>query len=194
MYMHVHVCGSYSCVYIYNVCMYTHWVYTHMYMYMYVEDHHNIMQGLYSSVCDWLVIRGFCYFSPPPPSQLVLRINCLSTEFSSQKGVKGYPLHVVVDTHEDLDNEGTEPVHRAYCKVKIFRDKVRHALSVSLSHSHFLCSPLACCVMSLLSTFVMCMYIYTCTCKSPLPPPFQRVQREKTKMRPRTWTAEYRRL
>ena len=57
-------------------------------------------------------------------SQLVLRINCLSTEFSSQKGVKGYPLHMVVDTYENLDTDTAEPVHRAYCKVKIFRDKV----------------------------------------------------------------------
>ena len=38
--------------------------------------------------------------------------------------MKGYPLHVVVDTYEDLENESAEPVHRAYCRVKIFRDKV----------------------------------------------------------------------
>ena len=57
--------------------------------------------------------------------QVVLRINCLSTEFSSQKGVKGLPLHVVVDTFEDTENEA-EPSHRAYCKVKIFRDKVSY--------------------------------------------------------------------
>ena len=54
----------------------------------------------------------------------MLRINCLSTEFSSQKGVKGIPLHFVTDTYEDTDTESAEPVHRAYCKVKIFRDKV----------------------------------------------------------------------
>jgi len=51
-------------------------------------------------------------------------MNCLSTEFSSQKGVKGLPLHIVIDTYEDLENEAAEPVHRAYCRVKIFRDKV----------------------------------------------------------------------
>lgn len=60
---------------------------------------------------------------PKLGSKLVLRINCLSTEFSSQKGVKGYPLHMVVDTFESLENDATEPVHRAYCRVKIFRDK-----------------------------------------------------------------------
>ena len=52
-----------------------------------------------------------------------MRINCLSTEFSSQKGVKGLPLHIVVDTYEDIETE-REPSHRAYCRVKIFRDKV----------------------------------------------------------------------
>ena len=57
--------------------------------------------------------------------QIVLRINCLSTEFSSQKGVKGIPLHLVVDTYEDLDTDKCEPAHRGYCRVKIFRDKVR---------------------------------------------------------------------
>ena len=56
--------------------------------------------------------------------QIVLRINCLSTEFSPQKGVKGLPLHLVVDTYEDMDTDKCEPVHRGYCRVKIFRDKV----------------------------------------------------------------------
>ena len=63
--------------------------------------------------------------SPPPlPPQVVLRINCLSTEFSGQKGVKGLPLHIVVDTYEEQDSNQEEPSHRAYCRVKIFRDKV----------------------------------------------------------------------
>lgn len=88
----------------------------------------------YVSQIVWYIVQedlgtpnlgGQCniYYCPSPP-QLVLRINCLSTEFSSQKGVKGYPLHVVVDTHESLDSDAAEPAHRAYCKVKIFRDKV----------------------------------------------------------------------
>ena len=59
----------------------------------------------------------------------MLRINCLSTEFSSQKGVKGIPLHFVTDTYEDIDTESAEPVHRAYCKVKIFRDKVCYTIN-----------------------------------------------------------------
>ena len=59
-----------------------------------------------------------------PWSQIVLRVNCLSTEFSSQKGVKGYTLHFVSDTYDDMAIESAEPVHRAFCRVKIFRDKV----------------------------------------------------------------------
>ena len=61
---------------------------------------------------------------PSPLPQVVLRINCLSTEFSGQKGVKGLPLHIVVDTYEEQDSDQEEPSHRAYCRVKIFRDKV----------------------------------------------------------------------
>ncbi len=64
----------------------------------------------------------YCVFFPW--SQIVLRVNCLSTEFSSQKGVKGYTLHFVSDTYDDMTFENTEPVHRAFCQVKIFRDKV----------------------------------------------------------------------
>ena len=56
--------------------------------------------------------------------QIVVRVNCLSTEFSSQKGVKGYTLYFVSDTYDELDSENAEPVHRAFCRVKIFRDKV----------------------------------------------------------------------
>ena len=31
---------------------------------------------------------------------------------------------MVVDTYETVESDNAEPVHRAYCKVKIFRDKV----------------------------------------------------------------------
>jgi len=51
-------------------------------------------------------------------------VNCLSTDFSAQKGVAGIPLHFLVDTYEDLD-PSAEPVHRAVCKIKVFRDKVQ---------------------------------------------------------------------
>ena len=56
-------------------------------------------------------------------------VNCLSTDFSAQKGVAGIPLHFLVDTYEDLE-PSAEPVHRAVCKIKVFRDKVGTSLSV----------------------------------------------------------------
>lgn len=57
--------------------------------------------------------------------KIMFRINCLSTEFSSQKGVKGIPLYLVTDTYEDVCSEGADPVHRGFCRIKIFRDKVQ---------------------------------------------------------------------
>ncbi|GAB1599806.1 hypothetical protein Ahia01_000258000 [Argonauta hians] len=54
------------------------------------------------------------------PSLVNIAINCLSTDFSNQKGVKGIPLHIQVDTYEGEDRY---PVHRGYCQVKIFCDK-----------------------------------------------------------------------
>lgn len=71
-----------------------------------------------------MYVRVYTLYMDLTHAQVVLRINCLSTEFSSQKGVKGIPLHFVTDTYEDIETESAEPVHRAYCKVKIFRDKV----------------------------------------------------------------------
>lgn len=55
--------------------------------------------------------------------QVCIGINCLSTDFSSQKGVKGVPLNLQVDTYDC--GSGTERlVHRAVCQIKIFCDKV----------------------------------------------------------------------
>ena len=53
----------------------------------------------------------------------MIRINCLSTEFSSQKGVKGIPLHLQVDTYEDLMNPDADSCHGGFCQIKVFRDK-----------------------------------------------------------------------
>lgn len=51
-------------------------------------------------------------------------MNCLSTDFSSQKGVKGLPLNIQIDTYS-YNNRSNKPVHRAYCQIKVFCDKVR---------------------------------------------------------------------
>lgn len=62
-------------------------------------------------------------WNPSEKAKVVIRINCLSTDFSPQKGVKGIPLHLQVDTYEDLNNSESEPVHRGFCQIKVFRDK-----------------------------------------------------------------------
>ncbi|XP_025110819.1 grainyhead-like protein 2 homolog [Pomacea canaliculata] len=58
------------------------------------------------------------------PVRVNIAVHCLSTDFSNQKGVKGIPLHVQIDTHEILDTrKELLPVHRGYCQIKVFCDK-----------------------------------------------------------------------
>lgn len=61
--------------------------------------------------------------------QINVAVQCLSTDFSSQKGVKGLPLHIQVDTYEEPPphtHTYTPPSHRGYCQIKVFCDKVRN--------------------------------------------------------------------
>lgn len=57
--------------------------------------------------------------------QVYIGINSLSTDFSSQKGVKGLPLNLQIDTY-DFSSGTNQLIHRAACQVKIFCDKVCH--------------------------------------------------------------------
>ncbi|CAD7015214.1 unnamed protein product, partial [Ceratitis capitata] len=50
-----------------------------------------------------------------------IAVQCLSTDFSSQKGVKGLPLHIQIDTFEDPRD--AQVFHRGYCQIKVFCDK-----------------------------------------------------------------------
>ncbi|ULU13339.1 hypothetical protein L5515_002149 [Caenorhabditis briggsae] len=64
------------------------------------------------------------YWNPSDQSggvKISIAVQCLSTDFSTQKGVKGLPLHVQIDTY-DGDNDKT-PFHRGYCQIKVFCDK-----------------------------------------------------------------------
>lgn len=65
-------------------------------------------------------------------SQVFIGVNCLSTDFSSQKGVKGVPLNLQIDTY-DYGNGSSQLVHRAVCQIKIFCDKVERCFSTGLS-------------------------------------------------------------
>lgn len=53
---------------------------------------------------------------------MYIGINSLSTDFSSQKGVKGLPLNLQIDTY-DLSSGNGQLIHRAALQVKIFCDK-----------------------------------------------------------------------
>lgn len=55
--------------------------------------------------------------------QVFITVNCLSTDFSSQKGVKGLPLMIQIDTYS-YNNRSNRPIHRAYSQIKVFCDKV----------------------------------------------------------------------
>ncbi|CAI5437492.1 unnamed protein product [Caenorhabditis angaria] len=63
------------------------------------------------------------YWNPSEQNgvKISIAVQCLSTDFSNQKGVKGLPLHVQVDTY-DGDNDKL-PFHRGYCQIKVFCDK-----------------------------------------------------------------------
>ncbi|KAJ8383272.1 hypothetical protein AAFF_G00222850 [Aldrovandia affinis] len=54
-------------------------------------------------------------------ARIYVSVNCLSTDFSSQKGVKGLPLSLQIDTYSA--GGGGRPVHRSCCQIKVFCDK-----------------------------------------------------------------------
>ena len=61
------------------------------------------------------------YWNPlESPAKVNIAVQCLSTDFSTQKGVKGLPLHLQVDTYDDpRDTPGGPVYHRAYCQIKV---------------------------------------------------------------------------
>ncbi|XP_023323982.1 protein grainyhead [Eurytemora carolleeae] len=65
------------------------------------------------------------YWNPlEKPAFLSIALQCLSTDFSLQKGVKGLPMHLQIDTYAKSGNDGDyDIIHRAYCQVKVFCDK-----------------------------------------------------------------------
>lgn len=68
--------------------------------------------------------------------QVFIGVNCLSTDFSSQKGVKGVPLNLQIDTY-DYGNGTSQLVHRAVCQIKIFCDKVQLRFPTRSSKRNF---------------------------------------------------------
>jgi len=63
------------------------------------------------------------YWNPMEQNAKInIAVQCLSTDFSNQKGVKGLPLHLQIDTFDEF-RDGVLPVNRGYCCVKVFCDK-----------------------------------------------------------------------
>ncbi|KAM9353930.1 grainyhead-like protein 2 homolog isoform 2-T2 [Symphorus nematophorus] len=55
-------------------------------------------------------------------AKVFISVNCLSTDFSSQKGVKGMPLIMQIDTYS-YNSCSSRPIHRAFAQIKVFCDK-----------------------------------------------------------------------
>uniref|UniRef100_H3D708 Grainyhead like transcription factor 2 n=1 Tax=Tetraodon nigroviridis TaxID=99883 RepID=H3D708_TETNG len=55
-------------------------------------------------------------------AKVFISVNCLSTDFSSQKGVKGMPLIIQIDTYS-YNSGSSRPIHRAFTQMKVFCDK-----------------------------------------------------------------------
>ncbi|KAM8869069.1 grainyhead-like protein 2 homolog isoform 3-T3 [Spinachia spinachia] len=55
-------------------------------------------------------------------AQVFISANCLSTDFSSQKGVKGMPMIIQIDTYS-YNSCSSRPIHRAFAQIKVFCDK-----------------------------------------------------------------------
>ncbi|XP_030013086.1 grainyhead-like transcription factor 2a isoform X2 [Sphaeramia orbicularis] len=55
-------------------------------------------------------------------AKVFISVNCLSTDFSSQKGVKGMPLKIQIDTYS-YNGCSSRPIHRAFTQIKVFCDK-----------------------------------------------------------------------
>lgn len=85
-------------------------------------------------------------------AKVYIRFNCLSTDFSKIKGVKGIPMRTVVETtqqvmtipHDITPYKGTfstvstdlyEYKESCFCKIKLFRDKVKKKKPGTTSNS-----------------------------------------------------------
>lgn len=77
--------------------------------------------GLIEPQCDTFDRVSFTW-NGRQGAKVLLKFNCLSTDFSRIKGVKGIPLRIAAETFP-LDNE--HQIERSFCKTKLFRDKVR---------------------------------------------------------------------
>ncbi|XP_044022889.1 grainyhead-like protein 3 homolog isoform X2 [Siniperca chuatsi] len=84
-------------------------------------DYKEVFSGI--SNVEEVAFNAFSFvWNPSEEAKVYIGINSLSTDFSSQKGVKGLPLNIQIDTY-DFSSGTNQLIHRAACQVKIFCDK-----------------------------------------------------------------------
>ncbi|KAM7403205.1 hypothetical protein PAMA_003907 [Pampus argenteus] len=86
-----------------------------------IADYKEVFSGI--SNVEEVAFNALSFiWNPNEEAKVYIGINSLSTDFSSQKGVKGLPLNIQIDTY-DFSSGTNKLIHRAACQVKIFCDK-----------------------------------------------------------------------
>lgn len=86
-----------------------------------IADYKEVYSNI--SNIEEVAFNAFSFiWNPNEEAKVYIGINSLSTDFSSQKGVKGQPLNLQIDTY-DFSSGTNRLIHRAACQVKIFCDK-----------------------------------------------------------------------
>lgn len=86
-----------------------------------IADYKEVFSGI--SNIEEVAFNALSFvWNPSEEAKVYIGINSLSTDFSSQKGVKGLPLNLQIDTY-DFSSGSNQLIHRAACQVKIFCDK-----------------------------------------------------------------------
>ncbi|XP_038563307.1 grainyhead-like protein 3 homolog [Micropterus salmoides] len=86
-----------------------------------IADYKEVFSGI--SNVEEVAFNALSFvWNPNEEAKVYIGINSLSTDFSSQKGVKGLPLNIQIDTY-DFSSGTNQLLHRAACQVKIFCDK-----------------------------------------------------------------------
>ncbi|ORZ03258.1 CP2 transcription factor-domain-containing protein [Syncephalastrum racemosum] len=79
----------------------------------------NRSNGIHNVECNYFDRVSF-QWNGKLGANIYIRFNCLSTDFSRIKGVKGIPLRLHMESHLPSDTPGIE---KSYCRIKLFRDK-----------------------------------------------------------------------
>ncbi|KAI5102720.1 grainyhead-like protein 3-like isoform X3, partial [Silurus meridionalis] len=86
-----------------------------------IADYKEVFSGI--SNVDEVAFNALSFiWNTNEEAKVYIGINSLSTDFSSQKGVKGFPLNLQIDTY-DYSSGSNHLIHRAACQVKVFCDK-----------------------------------------------------------------------